>query len=105
MLGVSADDKHCVTVDGKVVVGRRLHHRAGSWVLACTGVTSPIRPERRGRAALSGLNGRRHGRWSRIRALSSGRRSGPSDLFDPSVTQMYDIFTQRAYWYWRARVF
>ena len=26
MLGVSADDKHCVTVDGKVVVGRRLHH-------------------------------------------------------------------------------
>ena len=23
MLGVSADDKHCVTVDGKVVVGRR----------------------------------------------------------------------------------
>ena len=31
----------------------------------------------------------------RIRAPSSGRRSGRSDLFAPTVTQMSDIFTQR----------
>ena len=75
MLGVSADDKHCVTVDGKVVVGRRLHHRAGVVHRGGSGVTH------KARAALSGLSGRRHGRWCRIRAPSSGRRSGPSDLF------------------------
>ena len=58
--------------------------------LACTGVAH------KARAALSGLSGRRHGRWCRIRAPSSGRRSGPSDLFAQTVTQMSDIFTQRA---------
>ena len=47
---------------------------------ACTGVAH------KARAALSGLSGRRHGRWCRIRAPSSGRRSGPSDLFEPYVT-------------------
>ena len=55
-----------------------------------TGVTHEAR------AALSGLSGRRHGRWCRIRAPSSGRRSGPSNLFAQTVTQMSDIFTQRA---------
>ena len=59
--------------------------------LACTGVAH------KARAALSGLSGRRHGRWGRwcrVRAPSSGpwsgRRatSGPSDLFQPYVTQM-----------------
>ena len=34
MLGVSADDKHCVTVDGEMVVGRRLRHQAGVHVAA-----------------------------------------------------------------------
>ena len=53
--------------------------------LACTGVTH------KARAALSGLSGRRHGRWCRIRAPSSARTSEPSDLFDPNVTQMYHI--------------
>ena len=56
----------------------------------CTGLAH------KARSALSGLSGRRHGRWYRIRAPSSGRRSGPSDLFDPSVTQISDLFTQRA---------
>ena len=70
------DDKHCVTVDGKMVVGRRLRHRAG---------VHRRRPHK-ARAALSpGLSGRRHGRWCRIRAPSSGRRSGPSDLSDANV--------------------
>ena len=59
--------------------------------LACTGVAH------KARAALSGLSGRRHGRWCRIRAPSSARTSEPSDLFDPSVTQMCHIFTQRAW--------
>ena len=96
-----------VTVEGKVVVGRRLHlapkdnhmgnknnrepvrppSRAtvrctelGATRLverrACTGPqASPIRPEaeRRGRAAFSGLSGRQHYRWCRVRAPSSGR--------------------------------
>ena len=39
------------------------------------------------------------GAASRIRAPSSARRSGPSDLFDPYVTQMSHILTQRAYRY------
>ena len=46
---------------------------------------------------LSGLSGRRHGRWCRVRAPSSGRRSAPSDLFDPYATQMCHILTQRAH--------
>ena len=58
--------------------------------LACTGVAH------KARAALSGLSGRRHGRWCRIRAPSSARTSEPSDLFDPNVTQMCHILTQRA---------
>ena len=44
MLGVSADDKHCVTVDGKVVVGRRLHHRAGVHRPRPQGQSSPLWP-------------------------------------------------------------
>ena len=48
--------------------------------LVCTGVTH------KARAALSGLSGRRHGRWCRIRAPSSARTSEPSDLFEPNVT-------------------
>ena len=59
--------------------------------LACTGVAH------KARAALSGLSGRRHGRWCRIRAPSSARTSEPSDLFAQNVTQMYHILTQRAY--------
>ena len=54
--------------------------------LACTGIAH------KARAALSGLSGRRHGRWCRVRAPSSGRPSGPSDLFQPYVTQMYEPF-------------
>ena len=42
--------------------------------LACTGVTH------KARAALSGLSGLRHCRWCRVRAPSSARTSGPSDL-------------------------
>ena len=78
MLWVSADDNIVVTVDGEVVVGRR---RRRPVELACTGLTH------KARAALSGLSGRRHGRWCRVRAPSSGRRSGPSDFFQwPYVT-------------------
>ena len=58
--------------------------------LACAGVAH------KARAALSGLSGRRHGHWCRVRAPSSGRRSGPSDFFQPFVTQMSHILTQRA---------
>ena len=43
--------------------------------LACTGLAH------KARAALSGLSGQRHGRWCRVCAPSSGRRSGPSDAF------------------------
>ena len=71
------------------VVGRRRRHVE----LACTGtVAMPTRPEQA--AALSGLSGRRHGRWCCVRATapSSGRPSGPSDLFQPYVTQMYEPF-------------
>ena len=60
------------------------------------------RPQRQikpGRGALSGLSGQRHGRWCRIRAPSSCRRSGPSDLCEPYLftilTHMYHILVQR----------
>ena len=59
--------------------------------LACT------RLAHKARAALSGLSGLRHGRWCRVRAPSSGRRSGPSELFQPYVTHMYHLLMQRAY--------
>ena len=58
--------------------------------LVCTGLAH------KARAALSGLSGRRHGRWCRVRAPSSGRRSGPSELFQPYVTQMYILLMQQA---------
>ena len=45
MLGVSADDKHCVTIDGKVVVGRRPHHRAGVHRPRLQGQSSPLWPQ------------------------------------------------------------
>ena len=72
MLGVSADDKHCVTV-----VTVRWSSAVDSTIeLACTGVAH------KATAALSGLlwplwaaARQRHGRWCRIRAPSSGRRS------------------------------
>ena len=51
MLGVSADDKHCVTVDGKVVVGRQPRHRAGVYWRA---QVSPTRPEQPSLASLGG---------------------------------------------------
>ena len=69
-----------VTVDGKVVVGRQLHHQAG---VPCTGVAH------KARAALSGLRAQ----WAaascfmgprrcRIRAASSaGRRGRPETIF------------------------
>ena len=103
MLGVSADDKHwmdCVTIDGKVVVGRRLHHRAGVHRRRPQGQSSPL--------PLSGLKVAAKwaaawpldlaARWCRVRAPSSGRRrrSGPSDFLAQTVTQMSHIFTQRA---------
>ena len=47
--------------------------------LACAGVAH------KARAALSGLSGRRHGRWCRVRAPSSGQCSGPSELLQPYV--------------------
>ena len=62
-----------VTVDGKVVVGRRLHHRS-SW----RAQASLARPQGYPRAALSGLSGQRQGRRYRIRAASrAGRRGRP----------------------------
>ena len=82
-----------VIVDGKVVVGRRLRHRAG--MQPCTGLAQPHNA-RATANPLAGLSGRRRGRWCRVRAPSSGRRSGPfDDLFDPQVTRMYHILTQR----------
>ena len=71
-----------VTVDGKVVVGRRLHHRAG---------VHRHRPHK-ARAALCDLSGQRHGRWwwCRIWAASSaGRRRRP--IF---FNHMYHRITQ-----------
>ena len=67
---------------------------------------SPTTHKARCRSALSALwpqlSGRRHGRWCRVRAAFGHPRaadalgSRPSDLFDPYVTQMCHIFTQRA---------
>ena len=45
--------------------------------LACGGVAH------KARGALSGLSRQRHGRWCRVRAPSSARRSRPSDLSQP----------------------
>ena len=86
LLWVSADDNIGVTVEGE-----RWSSAVDSAVeLACTGLAH------KARAALSGLSGRRHGRWCRVRAPSSGRRSGPSELFQPYVTQMYILLMQHA---------
>ena len=108
MLGISADDKHCVTVEAKVVgrrpssgavVGRRLQH--STIELACTGLasTTGTRPEAEQPSLHSGLSvggGMAAGGWCRVRAPSSGRHSGPFDLFAPNVTHMYHVLTQRA---------
>ena len=84
---VSAHDKHCVTDDNQVVVGRRL---LSTIELACTGVAH------KARAALSGLSGQRGmAAGAAFAYLSSGRRSGPSDLFAPPVTQMYHTLYSR----------
>ena len=68
------------------------HSAASSWTarrssvvvvaidLACAGVAH------KARGALSGLSGRRHGRWCRVRARSSARRRRRPDLFQPYVT-------------------
>ena len=56
-------------------VSDRFHHRAG---------VHRTRPTHKARAALSGLSGRRHGahgRWCRVRAPSSGRRSRVRPIF------------------------
>ena len=61
--------------------------------LVCTGLTH------KARALINPLwpqGGLRHGRWCRVRAPSSGRRSGPSELFQPYVTQMCILLMQRA---------
>ena len=83
MLGVSADDKHCVTVDGKVVVGRRLRHRAGVHRRRPHGHTargSPLWPQW---AAA----------WPPVPYLGSDQRrvrdvGDVRSLFQPYVTQM-----------------
>ena len=72
MLGVSADDKHCVTVDGKVVAGRRLSTPPSSGRAQASPTTRPEQP------SLASVGGG-IGRWCRIRAPSSGRRSCPAD--------------------------
>ena len=64
-----------VTVDGKVVVGRRLHHRAGVHRRRPQGQGSPLWPQWAAAWPLVPL-----------RAPSSARTSEPSDLFDPNVT-------------------
>ena len=78
MLGVSANDKHCVTVDGKVVVGRRLHHPIDI-ELACT-CASPT--THKARAALFGLSAT----VGSGMAAGAASRTLQSDLFDPNVT-------------------
>ena len=92
MLGVSADDNIGVTVEGEVVVGRRLSTPPGR-AAELSRVHRPRPQGQSSRAALSGLtlSGRRHGRWCRVLAPSSGRRSGPSELFNLFVTQMYHV--------------
>ena len=56
-----------VTFDGRVVVGRRLHHRAGVRRRHPQGQGSPLWPQ-------SSVGGWRHGRWCRVRAPSSLER-------------------------------
>ena len=101
MLGVSADDKHCVTVDGKVVVGRRLHHRAGVHRPHPQGQrSSHLSVASVGGARPAAMPLRAAAAWPlvpRSRTLSSGRRLGPSDLSDPYVMKMCHILRiQRA---------
>ena len=78
MLRVSADDNIVVTVKGEVVVGRRRRRRAGVHRPRPQGQSSPLWPQWAAAWPLVPL-----------RAPSSGRRSGPSELFNPFVTQMY----------------
>ena len=85
MLGVSADDKHCVTVDGKVVVGRGLRHRAGVHRRRPQGQSSPLWPQ--WAAAWSLVP---HSRTLERPTLGSVRSS------DPYVTQMCHKITQPA---------
>ena len=69
-----------VTVDGKVVVGRRLHHRAGVHRRRPQGQSSPL-------CTLASVGGgmAAGAAFAHPRA-AVGRRSGPSDLFQPYVT-------------------
>ena len=85
MLGVSAHDNNAgVTVEGEVVVGRRLRRRAGVHRPRPQGQSSPLWPQW---AAAWPLVPRFR---SRTLDASSGRRSGPSELFNLFVTQMYE---------------
>ena len=72
ILRLSLDANCSVIVDSKDAVGRRRRHAVK---MAC----AVIAHEARG--ALSGISGRRHGRWCRVLAASSARRSAPSELF------------------------
>ena len=81
-----------VTVEDKVVVGRRLHHQAGVHRRRPQGQSSPPALSGLSRVAVGSVGpapwargpGMAGGRWCRIRAPSSGRRrrSGPSDQRD-----------------------
>ena len=85
MLGVGDVEKIVADGEGDVVVGRRSRHRAD--VLG----HRPQGPDSRRchqRAAPCPL--------ARVLAASSARRSAPSELFQPYVTQMYHVLVQRA---------
>ena len=69
-----------------MVVGCRLHHRAGVHRHRPQGQGSPLCPQWAAAWPLVPRSG----------TPSSARTSEPSDFFDPSVTQMYHIFTQPA---------
>ena len=58
--------------------------------LACVSVAHEAR------AALSGLGWQRHGRWCRGRAPSSAGRRRRPNFFQPYVTHMCILLTQRA---------
>ena len=94
MLGVSANDKHLrqLTVDGKVVVGRRLRHRAG----VHTGVAH------KARAALSGLRAQwaaawplvPHSRHPHSRTLERPTLGVRPIFLRRNVTQMYHTYSR-----------
>ena len=87
MLGVSAHDKHLgVTVEGKVVVGRRLRRRASVHRPRPQGQSSPLWPQW---AAA----------WPLVPRLRTLERPtlGSVRTFDPFVTQMYILLMQHAH--------